>query len=620
MNNSFKEKLMYRVDNIMTKGSFSIIVAFSILVIFIIFLLTVLIWFLGSNPDQGFSDQLWIYFNTGFGRSATDGSWVYRIITFLLILISIFFSSIIIGSIASEINSKILELRQGKSKVIESNPTIILGWSESLYIIINELIEANRNQHSSCIVILGSKNNIEMQEDIVDKILPDNKTKIIFRSGSTSSPEDLSRLNIGNAKSIIINIDDDIEVVKTILAIFKDKKVQQREIPIACKINDSANLSVAEIAGQGVVKFLPVYNFLGRIDAQACLQPGVAEVLLDLLDFAGSEVYFHTEGSLIGQTYKDAVLSYDACCVVGIRKNNKILINPSPDALIEELDQLVMIALDDDEIKLTDYQSNDFSIKKTHSKINKISGIPKHLHILGWNNASPVILNDLIGYLPVKSKITIASRSSEMKKYLEELNLVKDISIKHYSGDIRNRDFLESIDIANTTNVLLLSSSVYDNHESADAATLFSLLNLRDIRKENNSDFTILSEVLNSKNSELISVEKSDDFVMSERIINLMLVQLSENPDLDGFFNELMQPDGSEIYFRQISQYVNTTNDVTFGEITASALNNAETAIGYRINKEANNKSCNFGIYINPNKLDKIRLNNNDQLIVFSLD
>ena len=160
-----------------------------------------------------------------------------------------------------------------------------------------------------------------------------------------------------------------------------------------------------------------------------------------------------------------------------------------------------------------------------------------------------------------------------MKKYLEELNLVKDISIKHYSGDIRNRDFLESIDIANTTNVLLLSSSIYDNHESADAATLFALLNLRDIRKENNSDFTILSEVLNSKNSELISVEKSDDFVMSERIINLMLVQLSENPDLDGFFNELMQPDGSEIYFRQISQYVNTTNDVKFGEITASALN-----------------------------------------------
>jgi len=359
---------------------------------------------------------------------------------------------------------------------------------------------------------------------------------------------------------------------------------------------------------------------LGRIDAQACLQPGIAEVLLDLLDFAGSEVYFHTESSLVGQTYKDTVLSYDTCCVVGIRKNDKILINPTPDTLIEKSDQLVIIALDDDEIKLTDYQSNDFSIKKIHSETNKINGIPKYLHILGWNNAAPVILNDLIGYLPVKSKIAISSRSSEIKKHLEELNLVKDISIEHHRGDIRNRDFLESIDITNSTNVLLLSSSVYDDHESADAATLFSLINLRDIRKKNNADFTILSEVLNSKNSDLISVEKSDDFVMSERIINLMLVQLSENPGLDSFFNELMQPDGSEIYFRQISQYVDTSSDVTFREITASALNNAETAIGYRINTEAKDKSCNFGIYINPNKSDKIRLNNNDQLIVFSLD
>ena len=224
-----KDKLNYRLENILSSGSFSTIIALSIVVILLIVFLSLLVWIFGGNPGQSFADQLWIYFNTGFGRSALDGSWIYRLTSFILVIVSIFFSSIIIGSIASEINSKIIALRQGKTKVIESGHTIILGWSESLYIVINELIEANSNQSSSCIVILGNKNNEEMHDHLNGKVNYDKKTRIILRSGSPSSPEDLSKLSTGNAKSIIINIDDDIEVVKTILAVFKNKKVESRK-------------------------------------------------------------------------------------------------------------------------------------------------------------------------------------------------------------------------------------------------------------------------------------------------------------------------------------------------------------------------------------------------------
>ena len=620
MDNKLIERLNYQVDKIITKGSLSIIIALSLIVVFIIFLLTSLIWLLGSNPNESFLDQLWIYFNTGFGRKVEQGTWVYRIVTFLLGLIALFFSSIIIGSIATSINSKLNELRQGKSKVVESNHTVILGWSESLYIIINELIEANRNQSKSCIVILANKDNIVMQEAMKGKIFPERNTEIIFRSGSMTSPEDLSRLNIGSAKSIIINIDDDIEVVKTILAIFKEKNVKERKIPIACKINDSSNLAVAQIAGQGLVKFLPVYNFLGRIDAQASLQPGIAEVLLDLLDFAGSEVYFHREDSLVGKRYMDAVLAYDNCCVVGLKKNDAVLINPLSDTLIEDSDHLVLIALDDDKIILSNLENNANSKQAILNETETSNEDSRNLHILGWNNAAPIILDDLIGYLPENSIISISSRSNEAEKYLDQLNLKKDITFKYHNGDIRNKDFLESINIASATNVLILSSSFYEDHESADAATLFCLINLREIRKENDSNFTILSEVLNSNNSELISVEKSDDFVMSERIINLMLAQLSENPDLDAFFKELMQPEGSEIYFRPVTKYIDTSNEVTFKEISTIALNNGETAIGFRLNDQVKDKSHNYGICLNPNKLDRIRFKTDDQIIVFSLN
>ena len=616
-----KERILYAIDNIMARGSFSIIMALSFVVILLILVLSIFIWLIGSNPSLGFIDQFWVYFNTGFGRSAIDGNWAYRLTTFLLVLVSIFFSSIIIGSIANSISSKISELREGKSKVIESNHTVILGWSESVHIIINEIIEANKSQKSGCIVVLGDKSNLEMHEIIHNKIHFDKVTRAIFRKGSSTSHADLKKLSIGSAKSIIINIDDDIEVVKTILAIFKNKSVKRNKIPIACKINNSKNMPVATIAGEGLVKFLPIYNFIGRIDAQACLQPGIAEVLLDLLDFSGSEVYFHYEESLVGKTYKEALVSYGTSCVVGIVNDGSVMINPAAKTSIGKNDRLIIISLDDDLIKINnvpeDSQSQNKKIIKKH---NVIIEEPKKLHLLGWNNAAPIIIDDLIGYLPDGSQINISNGSKIAEKYIGNLKYKKNITIEYRQGDIRDREFLESTNISTATNVLLLRSSLYEDHEMADAATLFTLINLREIRKQNNADFTILSEVLNSANADLVSIEKSDDFVMSEKIINLMLAQLSENPNLNEFFNELMQPEGSEIYFRRISDYVDISHEVKFTTLIEAALMRSETAFGFRLNKEAKDKSSNFGIHINPDKAIKRKFKKKDELIVFSED
>ena len=87
-----KEKFLYELDNIMSRGIFSIIITLFIVVIFIIILLSAFIWILGSNPSLSFIDQLWVYFNAGFGKQAVEGSLVYRLTTFLLVIVSIFFS------------------------------------------------------------------------------------------------------------------------------------------------------------------------------------------------------------------------------------------------------------------------------------------------------------------------------------------------------------------------------------------------------------------------------------------------------------------------------------------------------------------------------------------------
>lgn len=109
----------------------------------------------------------------------------FRIVRFAATLVGIFIiSMILIGSISSGIDEKMDELKKGKSKVMESNHTLTLGWSEKVFSIIHEIIKANFNKKTS-IVILADKDKAEMEDEIRDKT-EDFKTLRLFAESEGS--------------------------------------------------------------------------------------------------------------------------------------------------------------------------------------------------------------------------------------------------------------------------------------------------------------------------------------------------------------------------------------------------------------------------------------------------
>ena len=132
---------------------------------------------------------------------------------------------------------------------------VILGWSAKIFDIINELIIANENQHHPSIVILASKDRIEMQEIIAQKIDRKNhNTRIICRSGDPMSIDDLNILSPNHARSIIIlapsNDNPDVSVIKTILAITNNPRRSTSKFHIVAEIKERNNIEVARIAGK----------------------------------------------------------------------------------------------------------------------------------------------------------------------------------------------------------------------------------------------------------------------------------------------------------------------------------------------------------------------------------
>ena len=182
-------------------------------------------------------------------------------------------------------------------------------------------------------------------------------------------------------------------------------------------------------------------------------------------------------------------------------------------------------------------------------------------------------------------------------------------------------DSIENIQIKSGDKVLILSPFNGTNDiDSSDAETLFTLINLRDIEKRKNKNFVLTTELINSKNAEIFASNMNDDYLYSEDIVQSMLVQISENPTLDKFFNDLASPEGSEIYFKPITDYIDISEPIDFYTVCKSALNKGQTAIGYQIADNEYLKELDSGIVLNPVKSEEKLFNSEDMLIVFADD
>ena len=66
--------------------------------------------------------------------------------------------SALIAFITTALDQKLNELKRGRSKVIETAHTLILGWNEQRIVeILQELILANESEKDACVVILADK-------------------------------------------------------------------------------------------------------------------------------------------------------------------------------------------------------------------------------------------------------------------------------------------------------------------------------------------------------------------------------------------------------------------------------------------------------------------------------
>jgi voltage-gated potassium channel Kch len=557
------------------------------------------------------------------GDAATDdgNGWAFRAWGLVITLSGLFIVGSLISILSSGLESKLESLRKGHSLVCEENHTLILGWSPRLCLIIPELAIANSNVKKPRIVILADQDKIDMEDQIRTHVGNTGRTKIICRSGS---PIDLAALDVVNqqaSKSIIIlspeGYDDpDAQVIKMILAITNHPGRRVDKYHIVAELRHAKNIAIAKMIGKDEIELVIPDDLIAKITVQTSRQVGLSGVYKELLNFSGDEIYFKHEPALLGKPYGDALASLEHSTLIGLCINGITQLNPDMATPLQTGTALICIAADDDKIQVLGTSNVTVSaISSTRPrKIEKERDI-----ILGWNQRAQTIVREMDCYAAPESELTIVSALDTTEAIVNTLITgVKNLKINFILGDTTDRGFLDALDLTTYAHIILLCYSDSLSLQEADAKTLLTLLHLRDIEARKGESYSIVSEMMDSRNQALAEIAKADDFIVRDELVGLLLTQISENKQLSAVFDDLFDADGAEIYLRPVEDYVRVDQGVNFYTVVEAARRKNETAIGYRLLNQVNNADKAYGIIINPVKAATLKFEAADKIIVLA--
>ena len=628
METSWRDRLRYRIDEFFRRGTIALILGLFAVSLLIVLVIAVIVSATGIGGNRSFVDLVWM----GLLRTLDPGTMGgdEGLPTFLGAMLAvtlggIFVISALIGIINTGIQDRLAELRKGRSRVIETDHTVILGWNQQVFTILSELIAANANQRGRSVVILADRDKVQMDDEIRARIPSTSGTKVVCRSGSPVDLDEIDIASVQKSRSIIVlapEVDEpDIEVIKTILAITNDPNRRPEPYHVVAELHDEANLEAAHLVGRDEVELVIVGDVVSRIIAQTCRQPGLSIVYGELLDFDGDEIYISHVPELAGRTFEDALQAFEDASLIGLAAaDGSVRVQPPGSTVIGPEDRVIVIAADDDKVSLRDGPPP--ALDETAIITCDPTPAPTEATlVLGWNRRVIQIARELDGYVPKGSRLTVVTEDPAAVQARDALEgALSNQRLEFIPRAPTDRRVLDSLDVAGYQHILAVSPIDRYDPQRADARTLVTLLHLRDIAATVGHPFSITSEMADVRNRSLAEVTRADDFIVSDRLISLLLTQVAETKQLNAVFADLFDAEGTEIYLKPVADYVQLGRAVTYATVVEAARRYGQVAIGYRLRAESADATRAYGVHVNPRKSAQLTFDGTDKVIVLAAD
>ena len=551
---SIRNKIRYKSEFILSRNPAIQIAILAIVALILTAITTIVLTLTRITPESwqeySISKVAWsnLMHVIDQGTMVSDtGSWQFLLVMLVTTVFGLIIVSMLIGIISEGFETKVEELKKGRSAVVEKNHFVILGWSAKIFHVINQLIIGHELSASGpgkpCIVILADKKKVEMEDAIYDNCENSKKARIICRSGNPIILEKLRKLSIAKADTILILASDkknpDTFVFKIGLAIIElcksyigKHKMNRKTIIAEIYGKDNATLLQEQIdkckednvknnksKTKLEVQFLSLDSkqIISEIIAQTSIQRRLSEVYSELLKFSknDNEIYFEKVAKFpaieSGTTFKDLLFMFEQSCLIGYlqkgddEEKNELIINPlcrdkEPLKPLSPDDELIFIAKQRKDIKFNEKLSNIAEVAQPKVKKQKLS--TSNTVIFGYNQKIFSVIEELNNYVQKESKIAVVADENvvtekEITDYFKEYPVDKlTIEFTPIKSKVINEEVIVSLGFERIDNIIILNYGDVDENgahdevgklEEVDAYTIKSLLNIRKYfdKKEN---------------------------------------------------------------------------------------------------------------------------------------
>ncbi len=641
------ERIRYRVDNFLARGSGSLFAALVIAFVSAIVLITmvrgVLHLFL---PDEAhpFVSQIWMVFLeiTDPGNMSQDSGTptLYKIPAMLAGFSGVVIFSAVIAFLTTALDQAIGDLKKGRSRVLESGHTLVLGWGPRVFEILRELIVANESEDDAVVVVLSEQPKEDMDDELRAR-LPDRKTtRIVTRHGSPASVASLALVAAEQAESAIVLADcsasasssdrlaSDAKVIKTTLALAAHTGPNAPRL--VAELFDPRNRELAEEIAPGRVSVVDTETMLAKIMVQTSRTSGLAVVYSEALSFVGCEIYFF--GAKWGDvTFGQCQFHFKDGVPIGVaRASGEIVLRPEPGTPMEDGDEVIIVANDDSSLAYSKKAVADPGMLIASDRRGKPR--KERMLILGWSPKAPVIIQEYADYVLEGSTVDVLLPVSSPAIDAEIGRLsaaLRDIEVTAHALRPLVVEELESVNPFAYDHIFVLRQDpdVDTAPERVDAESILVLLQLRKIarrfEKRGVQPVTrIITEVLDSENQELVNQAGVNDFLISNSLVSMVFAQISQEPRILQVYEDLFREEGSEIYVKAIELYLDELPvTCTFADLMGLAQRrNGEICIGVKKKLLEHDAKRNYGITLVPPKRRKYTLEPGDALVVVADD
>lgn len=641
MNNPL-QRLQYLLERFIVRGPFHRLLVMAGFIALIAGSAGLIAW--GAGFFAGPAEASWWAFLrlTDPGYLGDDEGTFKRILaTGVTILGYVVFMGALIAIMTQWFHSTMQRLQSGVTPVRLRDHIIILGWTNRSAAIARELVvsqgrvrrfyERRGDDESSMKVVILADGQIEEVREDLRRVLgplydPD---LIIVRVGTPLRAKHLLRVDFLHAATALLPADPrgvehpanvDAATIKTLLSTSHaaaELLHPDEHLPfIVAELTDDRKVRIGRTAYQGPFETLATDRIIARLIAQTIRHRGVSAVYGELLGHAhGNEVYVRVWRGAAA-TFREVADSFRSAVPLGVVHGEPgsfdTVLRPALDSPVQTGDRIVLIASSYVDTEAGPDGGLLAGVEVT-AESPGIGAAPKRrVLLLGWNRKVPVLLEEFDAFqhetfeVDLVSMIDPEDRAREVDRRVGEL---KDTEVTHLHADFTSEDDLEDIDLESYDSIALLAGDWLDTDALSDARTMLGSLVVHDLLSHVETPPSVVVELLEQENAELLGRHQSDDVIVSPMIVSHMLTHIALRRELGDVFEELFGPHGAEIIFVDAGEYGIETGDVTFERVRARAAAHGDVAIGLELSSD---------VVLNPHGDTSYAIGPNDRIVALT--